>query len=369
MTSYGTLSLVFSSEKPEVAVERGVDDDLTRFISNCLPRTSVSDGLNAYVGILGAIFSNDYEYILADEPEAFLHPALTRTLGKQVALHSRNKHIFVATHSADFLMGAIESGAEVRIVRLQYNEGNGTACLLDYHDLKKFMNDPLLRSANVLSGLFAQAVVVGESDTDRAFYQEINSRLLSKKDSRGIENAVFMNAQNKQTVPRIMKLLRNMGVPTLGVVDLDVLSEGGANWAKQMEGAGVPETIRSSKEIARKSVFEKLKQKCTDDKKKDYKRRGGINLLELQDKEAAEELLQSLLNYGVLVVPQGEVEAWLPHLGSSESKDRWLHEIFEKLGDDPTSDSYEHPSCGDVWDFLGFANEWLKKPDRKGMNV
>lgn len=46
------------------------------------------------------------------------------------------------------------------------------------------MQNPLLRSIGVFNALFYNAVVVTEADADRAFYQEINERLLKEKRSK-----------------------------------------------------------------------------------------------------------------------------------------------------------------------------------------
>ncbi|GAB5436351.1 MAG: hypothetical protein FalmKO_14760 [Falsiruegeria mediterranea] len=249
LTSYGTFELAFSREKPNPSTERSTNDDQRTFLKRSLREREVSDGCKAYTGILGALYSGPYKVVLIDEPEAFLHPPLARALGKQIAEQARARNIYVATHSADFLMGAVESRVSVRIVRLQYQDGVATACMLDSDDLKQFMTDPLLRSANVLSGLFAQSVVVTEADTDRAFYQEINTRLLTEGKGRRIENAVFLNAQNKQTVPRIVGLLRKMGVPAAGIVDLDVVAEGRTPWVIKWRELGfqVPCDYHSSR--------------------------------------------------------------------------------------------------------------------------
>lgn len=88
------------------------------------------------------------------------------------------------------------------------------------------MQNPLLRSIGVFNALFYNAVVVTEADADRAFYQEINERLLKEKDPRGIEGCLFLNAQNKQTVWDIVKPLRDLGIPAVGIVDIDVIKEG-----------------------------------------------------------------------------------------------------------------------------------------------
>lgn len=367
MSKYGNLKIAFSTTKPRPDIERGADNKLSEFLKKSITREMVSDGFNAYVGMIGSLFSKKLKCIMIDEPEAFLHPALARTLGKQVALQAKEKQVFIASHSSEFLMGAIESGTPVRIVRLQYQNGLATACLLDGTELKSFMQDPLLRSANVLSGLFAKSVVVGEADTDRAFYQEINTRLLSTQDERGIENCIFLNAQNKQTVPRIVKLLRKMGVPAVGVLDLDIFSEGGSNWRKQVDAIGFPKTIKRGLETQRKDIFDQLQSASTDKNSKNYKINGGISLLDGDGRESAEMLIKTLEDYGLFVVPNGEVEAWLANLKASTSKDKWLHEIFEKLGSDSMSSSYAKPGEGDVWDFIGQMNQWLTDPKKKGM--
>jgi len=367
--AFGTLSLAFSSERPDAAVERSLGDETVAFFAKTLQREAASDGFNAYVGMLGALYASDYKAILIDEPEAFLHPALARTLGKQIAQQARDKQVFIATHSADFVMGAIEAGETVRIIRLQYQAGVGRACLLDKEELRAFMNDPLLRSANVMSGLFAKAVVVTEADTDRAFYQEVNTRLVAQKDPRGIDGSVFLNAQNKQTVTRIVKLLRRMGVPAAGIVDLDVLAEGGAVWASQLAAIATPTAQKTALEAQRTTVFEALKAASTDKEKKNYKTRGGIGLLDAGTQEAAGNLLDTLAAYGLFVVRQGEVEHWLAGLGVAQGKRTWLHAIFDAMGADAAGGGYVQPAQGDVWGFIGTANAWFSDPHRKGMTA
>ncbi|MEP4703668.1 MAG: AAA family ATPase, partial [Hyphomicrobiales bacterium] len=334
VTSFGSgsLRLVFSTEKPSEKFEKTIGQEFISYIDRSTPAGNVSDGYNAYVGMLGAIYSSDNQAVLIDEPEAFLHPTLARSLGRQIARRAANMHVFVATHSSDFLMGAIEAGVDVRIVRLQFNEGVATACLLDSSDLDSFMTDPLLRSSNVMSGLFSKFVIVAEADSDRAFYQEINARLVSSKDARGIDGTVFLNAQNKHTVRRIVGMLRRMGVPTLGVLDLDFVSDGGQNWSALADSLRIPSAMKQSLEIARKVTFDNLRKISTDDDRKNYKTKGGMDLLQNGEREAAEEFLSSLFRYGLAVVPIGEVEAWLGDLEVSRGKRSWLNDIFDKMG-------------------------------------
>lgn len=367
MTSYGTLKLAFSTEKPDPTVERSLDGRLSKFLKNSISASNASDGFNAYVGMLGALYASEYKAILIDEPEAFLHPALARTLGKQIAEQAKEKHVYIATHSSEFLMGAIEAGVPVKIVRLQFQNDIATASQLESSKLKTFMYDPLLRSANVLSGLFSRSVIVAEADTDRAFYQEINTRLLAIKDGRGVDNDLFLNAQNKQTVPRIVGLLRNMGVPAAGIVDLDVVADGGQNWANQVDALGVPAAMRRGLESSRVSTFDSLKEASGDCYNKLYKRDRGIELLSGGNRESAEAFIDNMAQYGLFVVPIGEVEGWLSQLNISRKKHAWLRQIFEKMGTDPKNADYVQPAQDDVWDFIGRCNSWLADPKRKGM--
>jgi hypothetical protein len=52
--------------------------------------------------------------------------------------------------------------------------------------------------------LFYEFVIVTESDTDRAFYNEVNERLVSFRNEWSVPNCLFLNAQNKQTVSSII---------------------------------------------------------------------------------------------------------------------------------------------------------------------
>ena len=110
-------------------------------------------------------------------------------------------------------MGCIQSGAPINIVRLTYRDNIATARLLASKELLALMRNPLLRSTRVLDGLFYEFVVITEADADRAFYQEINERLLRFKPDWGIPNCLFLNAQNKQTVRTVLEPLRSLGIP------------------------------------------------------------------------------------------------------------------------------------------------------------
>ncbi len=364
-TKIGTLRLRLSSRKPlDEREERGWDSVAKEFHGNASLVSDASDGVKAFVGMMTTIIAGEPRIMLVDEPEVFLHPALCARLGKEMttALTGTDRRLFVATHSANFLMGCVQAGAAINIVRLTYDYEKATARLLAKEKLTPLMRNPLLRSIGVLNALFYSAVVVTEADADRAFYQEINERLLLEKDPRAIEGCLFLNAQNKQTVWDIVQPLRELGIPAAGIVDIDVLKEGGAVWQKPMNGAFVPPLSHIALGTERSALL-----KAFQASGKDMKRDGGINILSQQDRDACSDFFARLRDYGIFVVPNGEIEAWLPDLSISRNKATWLTTIFEAMGEDPNDTNYTRPTTGDVWDFIGSIRNWAAEPNRKGI--
>lgn len=364
-TNLGQLRLRLSSRAPHSHMEeRGIHEEAVHFHSAALPIEQASDGVKAFTGMITETIAGDPAVLLIDEPEAFLHPSLAFKLGDEIARASlgSEKRLFVSTHSPNFVMGCIQSGAPVNIVRLTYRNGTATARVLPNDDILRLMRNPLLRSTGVLSGLFYEFVVVTEADADRAFYQEVNERLQRYKPEIGISNCLFINAQNKQTVQTIIRPLRDLGIPAAGIVDIDVLKEGGSVWASFLESAFVPEIERNSLSTTRSAVKQRF-----DQSGKDMKRDGGIQLLAGGDKEAAKNLLERLAEYGLFAVPHGELESWLKQLGATGHGPNWLISIFEKMGEDPTNANYLKPTDDDVWQFLGQVKHWLTNANRKGI--
>jgi len=94
---------------------------------------------------------------------------------------------------------------------------------------------------------------------------------------------------------------------------------------------------------------------------------GGINILQNDDKEALYNLFSKLADYGLFVVPNGELESWLKGLAVTGHGPNWLIAIFEKMGEDPNSPDYIKPENGDVWEFLEDISKWFFNPRRKGI--
>lgn len=365
-TNLGQLRIRLSDNSPTSDIQEcGIHPEAIEFHRKALSIGSASDGVKAFTGIITTIIAGDPKVILIDEPEAFLHPSLASNLGKEVSnsVSGGAKNLFVSTHSANFLMGCIQSGAPINIVRLTYSNNSPTARILPSEKVLKLMRHPLLRSTGVLNGLFYEFVIVTEGDSDRAFYQEINERLLMFEPIKGIPNCLFLNAQNKQTIHEIVRPLREMGIPCAAIVDVDVVKEGGTVWTSLLSSANIPEVTIQATAISRSTIKSRF-----DAKGGNFKTNGGVEVLDPADKEACNNLFDQLDEYGIFPVRQGELESWLKGLGATASHSpEWLIEIFQKLGEDPTATNYVKPTTNDVWDFMTKIKTWFSNPTRKGI--
>lgn len=364
-TALRKLRIRLSRTEPEdPRQERGIHEEAVSFHGSALDIADASDGVKAFTGIITQIVAGDPSIILIDDPEAFLHPGLSFKLGKDVAIsaHSSDKRLFVSTHSANFVMGCIQSGAPTNIIRLTYQHDVPTARILPNDKLLRLMRNPLLRSTGVLEGLFYGSVIVTESDSDRVFYQEINERLLRSNPDRGVPNCLFLNAQNKQTIHHIVRPLRQLGIPAAGIVDVDILKDGGKSWTGFLDGGFIPEVSHIGLGQTRSAI----RGRC-EDSGKDMKRDGGIAILSDADQEAARTLFNQLAEYGLFVVHSGVLESWLKPLGVTGHGPSWVIDIFEKMGEDPDDPTYVTPEKSDVWAFLERIGTWLKNPARNGI--
>jgi hypothetical protein len=347
--------------------ERNWDDRATEYHATDEPIETLSDGVVSFTGLVAAAVSLPHRILLIDEPEAFLHPPLARLLGSSLASLTRERatSLVVATHSAEFLMGCIESGVNTTIVRLTWEREVAGARVLAPNELKALIGDPLLRSTRALSGLFHRGVVVGESDHDRAFYDEINRRLLVG--DRGVADAFFTNAQNWQTIPRIIGPLRQLGVPAAAIIDLDTVPAPKQEWNKFYKMMGLQESETATLDDERKALSDMLNALPRDDEHPGYKKTG-VSALSENDQDVACTVLDRLAKYRVFVVDTGELESWLPTLDLPRgNKAKWIVEAFKKLGSNESSPTYVSPATDDVWAFVDKVAGWINDPNRAGL--
>src|SRR5690554_2314520 len=362
-TGMTSLRIKMSDVEPSLMIEQGLNEESRSFHSNATDISEMSDGVKAFTGLVSATLSQDYKILLIDEPEAFLHPPLARKLGKTLSILTKEKgsKVFVSTHSSDFVMGCIQAGQNVNITRLTYNKGVPTARTLSSETIYEMMRNPLLRSTGVLSAMFHESVIVSESDADRAFYQEINERL-NYFTHDGSVDSLFINAQNKQTIGRIVSPLRKMGIPSAAIVDLDIIKKS-HEFKELCKSCNVPQALIESWGVLKGNVNKILEDNGVNSNKQ------GIDDIPVEHRGTLTSLLNNLKEYGIFVVPRGALEQWLPTLEIEKNRHgpSWIMDAFEKMGENPESPGYIKPSENDVWQFMRSVSNWVNEPSRLGL--
>jgi hypothetical protein len=155
--------------------------------------------------------------------------------------------------------------------------------------------------------------------------------------------------------------LRAFGVPAVAVVDIDILKDGGANWTAWLQAAQVPQGLHGGYGQVRGDLHKRF-----IDAGIDMKADGGVDALPSADKNAADDLFDSLAQYGVFVVRKGEIETWLRILNVPGKKTDWAIAVLDTMGADPADPAYLRPAADDVWDFMRNIVTWVKNPARKG---
>ncbi len=179
------------------------------------------------------------------------------------------------------------------------------------------MRQPLLRSIGALTGIFYESVIVTEADADRAFYDEINHRCLSSHHAGGIADGLFLNAQNWQTTARIIAPLRRLGVAAAAVIDIDLLLEGKSDaFQTLVEAAGMPPATRQSLGQLRGQLHAILKPKDKSLKQQ------GVDCVTGNERLDLNNFIDQMAQYGVFIVPAGELECWLPSLSRTNGVGR-----------------------------------------------
>lgn len=218
------------------------------------------DGIRSFVGIVTALLSTKRNVLLIDEPEAFLHPPQAFRIGEFIAEQASNKRqIILSTHSADLLRGLLSKTTDINIIRIDRRDETNYFNTLDPSRLKELVNDPLLSSARVLDGLFYSGVVVVEADSDGRFYQAACAKRKNNLD------LYYVNADSKQTVPKITALYRDMGVRYVGIVDFDVLNDS-AEFRRQLEALELNETAITQMLAIREEVATAVKELPPDER-------------------------------------------------------------------------------------------------------
>lgn len=329
------------------------------------------DGMRSYMGLLLHVLGGSHKITLIDEPEAFLHPPQANLLGQTLAQRTTDsQQLFLATHSIDVLQGALEGSAQVTLVRVTRDGDLNRATVLNHQDVRSLWGDPLLRYSRLLDGLFHDAVVLCESDADCRYYESVFDSLYrnTRSDSNNTRRPqiLFSHCGGKSRMASVTASLRAIGIPVVVVADFDILNDGslmertvtalGADpspmradlnvLSAALESDTKPLTKAAMREAFHRSLDGIAGELLT--KKDATSLRGVIKIESGWDKikrsgltavpqgaayESCTKLLSQLKTIGLLVVPVGELERFVPSVAGHGPA--WVTEVHERgLHDD-----------------------------------
>lgn len=322
------------------------------------PVESQGDGVGSTLGLLVPLIAGRNQISFVDEPEAFLHPPQAFKLGRIVAeiTAERQSQLIVATHDRNFVAGVLSlQSADRTVIRLDRSGDTSTAHRVDPVKLAKAWTSPLLRTSNILDGLFHRAVVIAENERDCLFYAAALDEVAPLPDGLLPNDLLFVSAHGKGGATEIASILAAARVPVLAALDIDALKEKsilralveamGATWTSDIDkdfdkatnefkqprkpvknrdvqltvdGVLGAEPDATYTGATRQAVTRTL---AVDDPWAEVKRYGmnGFHA----DRQAADRLVAALAAQGVVLVPVGELEGFAPSLGVRKGPD-WL---------------------------------------------
>jgi hypothetical protein len=312
------------------------------------------DGLKSYVATCIAILLGRRPVCLIDEPEMCLHPPQAYRLGRFIGQFGSGLEAasLVATHSSHLLRGVIETAQRLQIVRLTRRGEAFEAHLVQAEALKEALKKPAVRAESVLDGIFSEAVVVVEADTDRAVYQATWETLQGQTRP----DIHFSTVGGLGGIAHTCSLYRTLKIPVAVIADLDILvncERLGQVLESLVDGIEVGPLVEHAKEIgnrirlipptvAEDRVKDRLREVASSemhwskgddavvaarlrnitndlDRMKRLKT-GGVASLPPDLRCDVESLIGDLFCHGLFLVPVGELEQWFDENKVSLSK-------------------------------------------------
>jgi hypothetical protein len=139
------------------------------------------DGFRSYMGTCITLVLGQRPICLIDEPELCLHPPQAYALGRFIGKYgtSTERATFVATHSSHVLRGIIEETRNLEIIRLTRAGSQFSGKRVSHETIKACIEKPATKVETILDGLFAEAVAVVESESDRLVYSTTWEKIAS----------------------------------------------------------------------------------------------------------------------------------------------------------------------------------------------
>ena len=354
-----------------------------------LPRIEQEgDGIKSFVGCLLGVLCGAHKVLMVDEPEAFLHPPQARKLGRLLAetAAERKRQVIAATHSPDVVIGALTSTKPVAVCRVERDDDNNHAYLLDSNQLSELWSKPLLQSTSAINGVFHKGVVVCEADSDCRFFEALLARIESSQKFNQAPDLYFIHGGGKSVIDVLVKAYRSLNINTVGIADFDALRvqaefvqilesfdttldpiSGDYNSAVAAlndlppitsvkdfseKATGLTKVVEEGGELSSKTKGEFIELLSQSAKWSDAKKYG-INKLIGGAHTACKNVLDHCSGNGFFVIREGELESFWRE--GPASKSEWIAQAIELINSDQESFKEAEEFLKSVCAYFGYA--------------
>ena len=306
------------------------------------------DGMKSFAGAIFTACSTHASVICFDEPDLHLHPPQARELGRFFSKHTpSSKQLIIATHNNSFIRGLLDSDtSRISIVRITRTGNKNHAHTLNHDELNEFWSDPILRYSDAINGIFHEKVIVCESDSDCHFYTALVSTLA---EARNIADpgVLFVPSGGKHRIKTVVRALRALQVPTLAIVDIDILDNDttlralleafDVDWqcvaplfarvSASFQQISPPQNANQVSQRIRDLLADITTTEFTSQNENEIRiamrstspwraaKRTGITHLRGNSLSEARQLIEQLATYGLHVLKIGEIERFVPTIG------------------------------------------------------
>lgn len=285
----------------------------TNEVRNLPPLHEQGDGVKNYLGMVLHMMTGVESVTIFDEPEAFLHPAQARALGRHLgdAVQEGARQLITATHDRDFLLGLLDSGVPLTVVRIDRHQNHNRFTSIDSNTIAGIWANPALRYSNLLQGLFHRTVVLCEAAADCQWFAAI-ADVLGSQVGISSEEILFVPGGGKHQFPASLEALNALDVQVFTIADFDAILE--------------PDLIQKllrALEIEDQDLIDRLRRWyrniMNDNRRTAAKESGLSGLAGGTSSQIGKESIDSLRNHGILIVPVGEMESFDKTLGGEGS--------------------------------------------------
>lgn len=272
------------------------------------------DGIKAFLKLLLTLLDDSASIIFIDEPETFLHPPQRRAMGEAIASAANaGKQIFIATHDADIIRGALTVCPDPNVLNLGFSGSERDVRRIDLITMtglaegskEQSKHGVQMMNERVISSLFYEKTLLVENENDRVVYEHYCQQHLYTQ----FQGRCFIGFNGSGTALKLFDLMSDAAMRVGCIIDIDFLFS-------QSERSTRVNRLNPLL-CQRHSDFAQMvnaKSNAPDVKK--HLKEKGLSALPDEERTQAEMLIADYASYSIFVVPAGELESWFSDTGA-----------------------------------------------------